>query len=165
MKLTEMFLGQLERETPITRRALERVPPDRAQWKPHPKSMALGNLASLIASMPSWIATMIEKDELDIGAGEGGSAPTSTNRELIELLDKSIDTARRALSNTTDEHLMTRWKLRFGERILSEAPRYVMISGAVLSHLAHHRGQLTVYLRMNGIKVPVIYGATADEAH
>ncbi|HEY8180906.1 MAG TPA: hypothetical protein VII32_01610 [Thermoanaerobaculia bacterium] len=165
MKLTDMFLGQLEREVPITRRALERVPPDRAQWKPHPKSMSLGSLASLIASMPSWIATMIEKDELDIGAGEGASKPTSTNRELIELLDKSIDTARRALSKTNDEHLMTKWKLRFGDRILSEAPRYVMINGAVLMHLAHHRGQLTVYLRLNDIKVPVIYGATADETH
>src|SRR5882724_12042007 len=100
MKLTEMFLGQLEREAPTTRRALERVPPDRAQWKPHPKSMALGNLASLIASMPLWIVTMIEKDELDIGAGAGASPSTSTNRELIELLDQSIEAARRALSKT-----------------------------------------------------------------
>src|SRR6266550_3518147 len=165
MKLTEMFLGQLERETPITRRALERVPPDRAQWKPHPKSMALGTLASLIASMPSWIATMIEKDELDIGAGAGASSPTGTNRELIELFEKSIATARRALSGTTDEHLMTLWRLRYGDRILSNAPRYIMIQGAVLGHLAHHRGQLTVYLRLNDIPVTVIYGATADESH
>ena len=165
MKLTELFLAQLEAEVPATRRALERVPPDRAQWKPHPKSMALGNLASLIASMPSWIATMIEKDELDIGKGEGGSKPTSTNRELIALLDKSVDAARRALSNTTDDHLMTKWKLRFGDRVLTESPRWVMINGSVLMHLAHHRGQLTVYLRMNDIAVPSIYGGSADEAH
>jgi uncharacterized damage-inducible protein DinB len=165
MKLTEMFLGRLERETPITRRALERVPPDRAEWKPHPKSMALGNLASLIASMPSWIAMMIEKDELDIGAGAAASSPTRTNRELIELFEKSIDTAQRALSRTTDEHLMTPWRLRYGDRILSNGPRYVMIEGGVLSHLAHHRGQLTVYLRLNDIPVPAIYGATADESH
>src|SRR2546430_7490804 len=164
MKLTDTFLGQLEREIPTTRRALERVPLNRADWKPHPKSMALGNLASLIASMPSWIVTMIEKDELDIAAGEGASKPLSTNRELIELFEKSVDAAQRALSKTNDEHLMTKWKLRYGDRILTEAQRYVMIGGGVLMHLAHHRGQLTVYLRMNDVPVPAIYGGTADEA-
>ena len=164
MKLTDLFLAQLQAELPSTRRALELVPADRAGWKPHPKSMALGNLASLIASMPSWIATMIDKDELDIGKGEGAAKPTGTNRELLELLDKSVDAARRALSNTNDEHLMTKWKLRFGDRVLTESPRWVMINGAVLMHLAHHRGQLTVYLRMNDIAVPPIYGGTADEA-
>jgi uncharacterized damage-inducible protein DinB len=164
MQLTEMFLGQLEREVPTTRRALERVPLDRAQWKPHPKSMALGALASLVASMPSWIAMMIEQDELDIGAGAGTSTQAHTNRELIELLEKSIDTARRALSKTTEEHLMTKWTLRHGDRVLTDAPRYVMIGGGVLMHLAHHRGQLTVYLRLNDIPVPTIYGSTADES-
>src|SRR5437016_3360150 len=100
MKVTEFFLAQLENEAPPTRRALERVPLDRAQWKPHPKSMALGNLASLIATMPSWIAVMVEKDELDIGTGAGAAPQTKTNRELVELLDKSVADARRALSKT-----------------------------------------------------------------
>jgi uncharacterized damage-inducible protein DinB len=126
--------------------------------------MPLGTLASLVATMPSWIATMIEQNELDIGAGGGAQSAARTGRELVQLLDKSIDAARRALGSTTDKHLMTSWRLRYGDRVLAEKPRYVMITDGVFSHLAHHRGQLTVYLRLNNIPVPAVYGATADEA-
>ena len=163
MKMTEMFLAQLERETPATRTALERVPAARNDWKPHEKSMSLGALASLVASMPSWIATMIEQNELDIGKGAGAQSAASSSRELVQLFEKSIASARRALSNTNDGHLMTSWRLRYGDRVLSEQPRHIMIADGVFSHLAHHRGQLTVYLRLNNIPVPPIYGATADE--
>jgi len=165
MKMTEMFLAQLEREAPLTRSAVERLPAGRNDWKPHEKSRPLGMLASLVASMPSWIATMIEQNELDIGAGGGAQSPAQTSRELVQLLDKSIAAARRALSSTTDEHLMTSWRLRYGNRVLSEEPRHVMITDGVFSHLAHHRGQLTVYVRLNNVPVPAIYGATADEGH
>jgi len=161
MKMTELFLAQLEREAPITRKAVERVPEERNDWKPHPRSMLFGYLAALVASMPSWIAMAIERDELDLGAG-GAQSAVATSRELLEVFDKSAASARRALSSTNDEHLMTPWVLRHGQRVLSRQPRYVVV-GDVFTHLAHHRGQLTVYLRLNDRPVPSIYGPTADE--
>lgn len=161
MKLTEILLAQLERETPTTRKALERVPEGKPDWKPHPKSMPLGYLTSLIAGMFGWIAMMIDREELDLGTG--GQQPTpSTGAERLAAFDKAVEDARRALSNTTDEHLLKPWKLKVGGNVVDEKPRYIMITDT-FSHLAHHRGQLTVYLRLNEQKVPSIYGPTADE--
>ena len=162
MNMNELFIAQLDRETANTRRALERVPEGKADWKPHAKSMPLGYLSTLVASMPSWIATMVERDNLDIGAGGAPSAPKN-NRELVELFDKSIASARRALSSTNDAHLMKPWQLIVSGRVVDEKPRYAMI-GDTFTHLAHHRGQLTVYLRLNDRAVPSIYGPTADES-
>ena len=160
MKLSEMLLAQLERETDATRKMVERVPEGKDDWKPHPKSMAMGYLSSLVATMFGWIATMIEHDHLDLAAGGGSSASTSPER--LARFDKSVSDARRALANTTDEHLMKPWQLRMGETVLDEKPRYIMIVDT-FSHLAHHRGQLTVYLRLNDQPIPSIYGPTADE--
>jgi uncharacterized damage-inducible protein DinB len=161
MKMTELFLAQLERELPITSKAVARVPEGRNDWKPHPKSMPFGYLAALVASMPSWIAMAIEQDELDLGAGTAQPA-LATNRELLQVFEKSAAAARRALSGTTDDYLMTPWVLRMGDRVLAKNPRYVVV-GDTFTHLAHHRGQLTVYLRLNEIAVPSVYGPTADE--
>ena len=161
MKMTEQFLAQLEREEAGTRSALERVPEGRNDWKPHPKSMPFGYLAALVASMPSWIVTIVEKDELDLSKG-GSQSEVKTRRELLQLFDESMAAARRTLARTSDEHLMTSWRLVYGERVLSESSRQVMIVDGVFSHLAHHRGQLTVYLRLNEVPVPAIYGASAD---
>ena len=161
MKLTQMFLEQLEREIPATRKAVERVPEGIPDWKPHPKSMELGYLTSLVASMPSWIATMIEQDFLDLGTGTRGPVP-DTSRERVELFEKSVAAAKRALSATTEEHLLTPWQLRVNGKVVDEKPRYQMIADT-FTHLAHHRGQLTVYLRLNETAVPSIYGPTADE--
>lgn len=160
MRITEILLAQLERETPTTREALKRVPEGRSDWRPHPKSMPLGYLSSLIATMFGWMATMIESEYLDLA---DGVAPTaSTEAERLALFEKSVSDARQALSNTTDDHLMKLWQLRVGGKVVDEKPRYIMI-GDTFSHLAHHRGQLTVYLRLNGQPVPSIYGPTADE--
>ena len=161
MKMTEVFLAQLEREAPLTRKAVARVPEGRNDWKPHPKSMDFGYLAVLVASMPSWIAMAIDRDDLDLGSGAGQKA-VATSKDLLALCDKSVEAARRALSSTSDEHLMTSWVLRFGDRVLAKNPRYVVI-GDTFTHLAHHRGQLTVYLRLQDVAVPSIYGPTADE--
>jgi uncharacterized damage-inducible protein DinB len=166
MRLTELFLGQLEREAASTRRALERVPEGRNDWKPHERSMPLGYLAALVATMPGWIAFMVTEDELDIASPEGAKFKPQamvTSRELVEALDSSVAMAREALAHATDEHLMTNWKFVVGGHVADEKPRHIMISDAVFSHLAHHRGQLTVYLRLNGALVPAIYGPTADE--
>jgi uncharacterized damage-inducible protein DinB len=166
MKLTEFFLSQLERETAGTRKALERVPEGKSNWKPHEKSMELGYLAALVAKMPSWIAMIVHQDELDFAKrSESSFVPKEqlTSAELVRLLDESVAEARAALQHTTDDHLMTLWRFRVGERVVSEEPRHVMIQDSVFNHLSHHRGQLTVYLRLAGASVPAIYGPSADE--
>ena len=161
MTITELFQGQLEREAKTTRTALSRVPEGRNDWKPHEKSMNLGYLATLVATIPGWIALIVNQDELDLS----GFTPQQVtgNRTLVDALETSVAKAREALSKTNDEHLMTTWKLRMGERVLSEQVRHVAIRDSVFHHLAHHRGQLTVYLRLNDIPVPAIYGPSADE--
>jgi uncharacterized damage-inducible protein DinB len=161
MTIAEMLLAQLEREVAATRKAVERVPDGKDDWKPHPKSMPLGYLSALVATMFGWVATMIDQDRLDLATGERPSATTSAER--LALFDQSVENARRALSGTTDEHLRKPWQLQVGGRVVDEKPRYIMIADT-FSHLAHHRGQLTVYLRLNDQPVPSIYGPTADES-
>jgi uncharacterized damage-inducible protein DinB len=165
MKMTELFGAQLKREAKVSRRVLERVPEGRPDYKPHEKSMPLGYLCTLVASMPSWIALAITQDELDINP-PGGSKyrpkDVSTNRELIAMGDDAVTKARAALEGATDEHLLTRWKLLVAGRVVAEDPRHVVIADT-FTHLAHHRGQLTVYLRLNGALVPSVYGPSADD--
>lgn len=166
MKLTELFLAELEREAKPTRRVLERVPDHREEWKPHPKSMPLGYLSTLVATMPSWVVMTVNRDELDIHAPESAEfrpAIVGTARELVATLDESVAKAREALEQTTDEHLMKNWKFIVKGHVVSDLPRYVVLQDTVFNHLAHHRGQLTVYLRLNDAAVPSIYGPTADE--
>jgi uncharacterized damage-inducible protein DinB len=166
MKLTELFSAEMEREAAATRRTLERVPEGRYDWKPHEKSMPLGYLATLVATMPSWVAMIVNQDELDLsppGGSEQKPPELRTARELVEAHAESVAKGMAALAGTTDEHLMTPWRFMAGGKVVSEQPRHVMIRDAVLSHLAHHRGQLTVYLRLNDAPVPSIYGPSADE--
>lgn len=161
MKIAEILLAQLERETAATRKTLERVPEGDPDWKPHPKSMPIGYLSTLVATMFGWIAMMVDREHLDLAAGENPSPP-STTTDRLALFDRSLSEARRALSSTSDDHLMKPWQLRMGETVLDEKPRYIMITDT-FSHLAHHRGQLGVYLRLNEQPVPSVYGPTADE--
>jgi uncharacterized damage-inducible protein DinB len=165
MKLNDLFLETLDRETAISRRALERVPEGRADWKPHPKSMQLGYLATLVATMPSWIALMVEQPSLDLNPPGGGGYKTptwATTADLLGLLDDAAAKARAALSGADDAHLSTTWQLLVGGHVVDERPRHVVI-GETFCHLAHHRGQLTVYLRLNDVAVPSIYGPSADD--
>jgi uncharacterized damage-inducible protein DinB len=162
--ITDLLQAELEREAPGTRRMLERVPEGKNDWKPHEKSTPLGYLAGLVATMPGWIAAMIEQDELDVtSAGEYQTRVWSTKDELLQAFDKALDKGRKALAATTDEHLMTSWRMLAGGHVVSEQQRYVAIRDGALNHLAHHRGQLTVYLRLNQAPVPSLYGPTADE--
>lgn len=127
--------------------------------------MPLGNLSTLVGTMPGWIAMMVTQDELDLnppgGSGKRPPAP-STTRELLAALDGSVAKAREALCNTSDEHLLTSWRLLVAGQVVLENPRHVVIADT-FTHLAHHRGQLTVYLRLNGVPVPAIYGPSADD--
>ncbi len=161
MKLSQLLLAQLEREAEGTRKALERVPEGKNDWKPHAKSMALGSLAALVASMPSWTAMIVDQNDLDL-AGAPAQKPVKSSRELLEIHDQALDAARKSLSKATDDHLMKNWRLLFGGKVLDDRPRHQILADTI-AHLAHHRGQLTVYLRLNEAPVPAIYGASADE--
>jgi uncharacterized damage-inducible protein DinB len=165
MEITKLFLAQLERETPSSLRVLQRVPEGKPDWRPHEKSMALGYLSALVAIMPSWISMAITMDSLDLNPVGGSTYKRPewrTTKDLEKLLDQSTAQAREALGGTTDEHLMTMWRLLSAGRVVSESPRHEVISDT-FTHLGHHRGQLTVYLRLNGARVPSVYGPTADE--
>jgi uncharacterized damage-inducible protein DinB len=166
MKLNELFLGELDREAAITRRALERVPEGRDDWKPHDKSMPLGRLAGLVAMMPSWITMMIDKEEFDLnppgGAPSGFQRQLKTNKELVEALEEGVAGARAALQSAEEEHLLKPWRLLVAGKVVAEQPRHIMLRDSI-NHLAHHRGQLTVYLRLNDVPVPSIYGPSADD--
>ena len=166
MELKSYLLAQLESEAALTRKAIARVPEGQADFKPHPKSMPLGYLASMVASMLGWISLIIEREELNLDdPANNGFRPqvAASNAELMGKLDTALANARRSLESTTDEHLQTKWAFKMGGRPVSEDQRYLMIASAVFSHLAHHRGQLSVYLRLNDAKVPAMYGPSADE--
>ena len=165
MKMKEWFLTELESEAAKSRRVLEQVPTGKRDWKPHDRSMALGYLSDLVANIPSWINFAITKDELDVAPKDGPKykpTPLNTPAELVAALDKAVAQAREALQGTTDAHLETSWRLLAAGHLALEQKRHEVIRDAFL-HSAHHRGQLTVYLRLLGAKVPSVYGPTADD--
>ncbi len=165
MTMTEWFLAELESEAAKSRRVLEQVPMGKGDWKPHERSMGLGDLSNLVANIPSWVGMAITLDELDIapiGGPKYKPAPLNTTVELVAALDKAIAQAREALQKTTDAHLETTWRLLAGGQLAFEQPRHHVIRDTFL-HSAHHRGQMTVYLRLLGSKVPSVYGPTADD--
>jgi uncharacterized damage-inducible protein DinB len=164
MKLTELFLSELAREVERSRRALKEVPAGKYDWKPHDKSMQFGYLADMVATIPSWIAMEVKENELDVAPAQPRMKPTpkETSAALVEALDKTAADARAALVGTTDEHLKTPWRLLARGQVVQQAPRYEMIRDTI-NHWAHHRGQMTVYLRLMGAKVPAIYGPSADD--
>ena len=165
MKLTEVLREELDREVERSRKALEQVPDGKYDWKPHEKSMIFGYLADMVATIPMWITMEINQDELDVAPAEGKGMKQEkkeTSEALLKALDDAAAGARAALEKTTDEHLRTNWKLLAGGHVVMEEPRYVMIQDTI-SHWSHHRGQMTVYLRLMGQKVPAIFGPSADE--
>jgi uncharacterized damage-inducible protein DinB len=165
MTIAAFLAEQLEREAPPTRRILERVPEGKPDWKPHEKSMPLGYLAQLVATMPGWIAMEIGQDSLDLKpvSGPAYTPPdTGTRARLLAAFEDSMGQAREALRTTTDAHLATRWQLLVGGRAVSEDARHNVVADT-FTHLAHHRGQLSVYLRLLAVPVPSIYGPTADD--
>lgn len=160
MAIGAALLPEFDQEMATTRRLLERVPSDKGQWKPHAKSFALGHLAQLVAWMPGWIANTLTHADLDIGAAPGYSfEPTE---RLLAMFDENVDSARRALRSVDDHAWGQTWSLKRGGQALWSAPRGVVVRNHI-SHLVHHRGQLTVYLRLIDVPLPPIYGPTADE--
>ena len=165
MTITQLLTRLLETEAPISRRVLEQVPEGKPDWKPHDKSMPMGYLATLVATMPGWIAMMIRQDSLDLRpvSGSGYKPPaTDTRAKLLAAADDSVRQAREALASTNDGFLETKWQLLVGGHVVDENPRHLAIA-STFTHLGHHRGQLTVYLRLNDAKVPSVYGPSADD--
>jgi uncharacterized damage-inducible protein DinB len=164
-RVTEYLLDELGREAERTRVVLQKVPTGHYDWRPHEKSMAFGYLAHMVALIPTWIARQIEHDDLDIAPVGGASTlgdPGQTSAALLAKLDASVASARTAFAGTSDEHLRTAWQLKRRGEVVQEAPRYLMIQDT-FNHWAHHRGQMTVYLRLLGATVPATYGPSADD--
>ena len=163
MNLVQLFMAELEREALRTRRTVERVPVGRDDWKPHPKSMPLARLAGLVASMPSWVTLILTQDELDLTPAAGGQYHQPAIDQLTTTLDQHVAKAREVLSATNDDFLLTtNWRLKANGHVVSDERRYVVLRDT-FNHLAHHRGQLTVYLRLLDQPVPAIYGPSADD--
>lgn len=153
-------LNEFDQEMATTRKLLERVPSEKGEWKPHEKSFSLGHLTQLVAWMPGWIARTLREPHIDL-AGSAGYSYESTET-LVDMFDKNVADARAALSEVTGAALDEPWSLRMGEKVLMTSPRGETVRQH-LRHLVHHRGQLTVYVRLIDVPVPSIYGPTADE--
>lgn len=161
MSIADKLLPEFDQEMKATRRLLERVPSDKPDWKPHPKSFSLAHLAQLVSWMPGWIAQTLRETSLDLSTG-GGYSVEKTDA-LLAGFDDSVRAARAAIAASKDKDYDVPWSLRMGERVLFTQPRGEVVRTHI-SHLSHHRGQLTVYLRMLDVPIPSIYGPTADES-
>ncbi len=158
--LGEGFLMELEAEAPACRKCLERIPEKLSDWKPHEKSMTMGYLSLLVAEMPKWIEHTIDPGVIDFATWKHFQPKTTA--ELVNHFDENVKGAKRALQNTSDEKLAELFHLKNGGHVLMSLPKSVSV-GQTINHLVHHRGQLTVYMRLNNIAVPSIYGPSADE--
>jgi uncharacterized damage-inducible protein DinB len=156
------LLAEYDHEVATTRKLIERVPADRLAWKPHEKSMSLGGLAQHIASLPTWATTILEQVSFDLATVPPNLPEPSSQEDILKRFEQSTATARKALDKT-DAEFIAPWTLRRAGQEMFTMPRIAAFRSFVLSHLIHHRGQLSVYLRLNEIPVPAIYGPSADE--
>ncbi len=162
MTITQKMLGEFENEMANTRKTLERVPTDKFGYKPHPKSPTMGWLAGHVATLPSFVSMTVESDSFDVLSGPRNEFP-ETSEEALKRFDETSQKARAALQSCTDEAALKPWTLLAGEKKLFELPKIAVIRTFAMNHLIHHRAQLTVYLRLNDIPVPALYGPSADE--
>jgi uncharacterized damage-inducible protein DinB len=160
MTISETLLPEFNQEMATTRRLLERVPADKGKWKPHEKSFSLGHLAQLVAWMPGWIAQTLRERDLNLKAQSGYSYEKT--EDLVMMFDKNVREARAAMQNATDADYRVDWSLKMGDKTIFTQPRAEVVRTHI-NHLIHHRGQLTVYLRLVDVPLPSIYGPTADE--
>lgn len=165
MTISESILPEFDREMEGTRRTLERVPDDGFDWRPHAKSSPMGDLATHLANIPTWAVRGIEQDEIDImpGGQQLRAEPARTREEVLAAFDRNVAAARAAIAGASDERLAEPWTLLSNGRQVITVPRAAVLRNFVLNHIIHHRAQLGVYLRLNDIPVPSIYGPSADE--
>ena len=165
-RISAALLPEFDHEMATTRKTLERVPEDKFDWAPHQKSMKLGQLASHIADMPSWGTAGLKQDSLDLAPV--GGAPyqpfqASSRAQVLERFDKNVAGARAAIADTADAEYMKPWSLLRSGQTLMTLPKVAVVRSFMINHIIHHRGQLSVYLRLNDVPVPSIYGPSADE--
>jgi uncharacterized damage-inducible protein DinB len=161
----EVLLAEFDHEMAVTRRMLERLPAPALSWRPHPRSRSLGQLASHIAAIPRWGSSILERDGYDVGHDRATpEVEPETPAAIVSTFDAHTAQVRRALVERADVELDVPWSLTRGSRILMSMPRFAAFRSFLLYHLVHHRGQLSVYLRLQDVPLPPLYGATADEA-
>ena len=161
--LGQTIAAELKHEAVSTRKMLERFPEGKAEWSLHEKSMKLGRLASHIADILNLIRPTVTQEELDFSKGDYKSPELTSADELVAHFDKSLEDALEILQSVSDEDLMKNWRMRSGDHIIFEMPRIQVLRAIVMNHLIHHRGQYSVYLRLNDVPLPSVYGPTADE--
>jgi len=161
--MSQALLPEFDNEMKLTRKALERVPDDKFDWKPHAKSMALGRLAAHLAELPAFGTGIITTDGMNFDKGEYKALTAANRAEVLEAFDKNVAATREAIVGATDDQLRQPWHLIYQGKKMFEAPKIAALRGMALNHIIHHRGQLTVYLRLNDVAVPSIYGPSADE--
>ena len=157
------LIAEMQQEAAVTRTCLERIPAEKFDWKPHEKSMGFGQLASHIAEMFGWTPPTMEKAELDFAQMDYKPYEPKSSDDLLEFFDKNVSEAIETLKNSSDERFMETWTMKNGEKTYFTLPKIAVMRSFVMSHIIHHRGQLSVYLRLNDIAVPSIYGPSADE--
>jgi uncharacterized damage-inducible protein DinB len=163
MTMSQALLPEFDNEMKLTRKSLERVPDDKFDFKPHAKSMAMGRLAAHLAELPAFATGIITTEGMNFDKGEYKPLTAANREEVLAAFDKNVATTREAIVGATDDHLRQSWHLIYKGQKLFEAPKIAALRAMALNHIIHHRGQLTVYLRLNDIAVPSIYGPSADE--
>ena len=167
MSIAEAVLPEFDQEMANTRRVLERVPDQHKDWTPHPKSFPLGGLAIHLCNLPSWTTVTLKQTEIDMNppGGPAFTPPVYTNRaEALKMFDSNVKVAREAITSSSDADFMINWALKNEGKTLFSLPRVVVLRSFVLNHMIHHRGQLTVYLRLKDVPLPAIYGPSADDS-
>jgi uncharacterized damage-inducible protein DinB len=163
MAMTDALLPEFDREMTTTRKLLERVPEDKWDWKPHPKSTALGALAQHVATIPMWGSVTMNQAGIDLGPNDR-LEPITTRAALLAFFDKNVAETRAAVAGKADPEFMAPWTLKSGGQTIFTMPKAAVWRGFVMNHLIHHRAQLSVYLRMHDVPLPAMYGPSADEA-
>jgi len=165
MGIAQAMLPEFDHEMANTRKTLERVPDEKFDWKAHEKSFSMGSVASHLSNLPSWTNIVVGMDAFDMApSGQPlKTPPCRSKQEVLDTFDKNVREARKALENEKDEHIFQPWKLLSNGNEILSMPRVAVLRGFVMNHIIHHRAQLTVYLRLNDIPVPSLYGPSADE--
>lgn len=163
MSIGQSMLSEFDYEMANSRKTLERVPVNKLEWKPDPKSMALGQLAGHIVEMAGWGSAVLTTPSMDMNPGDHKPYTPTSQQELLSEFDKNVAALRSTLASTSDQDMMHEWALRIGGQPLFSMPRVAVMRSMIMNHIIHHRAQLTVYYRLNGVPVPALYGPSADE--
>ncbi|MBK6505897.1 MAG: DinB family protein [Ignavibacteria bacterium] len=164
MSMNEPLMMELQHEAESTRKMLERLPKEKLTWKPHEKSMSLGRLAMHLAEIPGWVNATLLADELDFSKMDYKMVEATSSEEAVKLFDEKLASALDVLKNTEDATMMNMWTMRDGETVYFTLPKIAVLRSFVYSHLIHHRGQMSVYLRLLDVPVPGSYGPSADDS-